>query len=138
MRDGFRVGDFYLERLLVDPGHEFRIECALAAGAVDSADSESDLPLTTDDYFPSPALPEEKLDQPLDVRHVGRRIRGIGPEDLGLVCGDNSVRPLDSDPHRLAALLLDAVSESAVYDNSGKESGVKRGDELCGVHGNGD
>src|SRR5688500_18725433 len=72
MRYGFRVRDFQGEGLLVDATHEFRVECALAAGAVDSPDSDSDVLRPAEGYSPSAALPEEKLDQPLDVRQVGR------------------------------------------------------------------
>ncbi len=86
------------ELLLIDlPAHEVVVESALALRCIDLGDMLADLPWTADDHLVAAALPQQELDDPLDIGDVLRSARRAGREDLGVVAGARAVSALQGD-----------------------------------------
>ena len=79
-----------------DAGTGLVVEGALAGGGVDLRQMLTDLARPADEDLPAAALPQQELQQPLDVLQVGRRARsGRGVRAPPAPPGHGAAQPLD-------------------------------------------
>jgi len=135
-RHVLRIRQDHGEGMTVDVTHEVGIELAGAASGVFALKILADLPRTAGIKPPTAALPEQELDDALDVAEIQRKVRRARREDDGFEEGDRAIGPLQREAQRSGTGVLGQFAEGAIVERRGKKRRIQRGRDLH-LHGDG-